>query len=205
MRKRLSADERRVQILEGAMCVFAVKGFTEASNKEIATAAGLRSPGLIYHYFPSKLDILKAIIDRHAPPVQLLQRAEELNALSPREVLTELALSYQDFYTTPASVALMRILLGEALRQPEFVPEFAAHGPLRVLGFLSAYLAKQMEAGKMKVRDPDLAALSFMGVLFAHALSRILTGQSFGGDKAPDLVVAHAVDTFLMGMEPDEQ
>ena len=40
-------DDRREQILEAAMHVFAQKGYARATTKDIASAAGI-TPGLIY-------------------------------------------------------------------------------------------------------------------------------------------------------------
>jgi len=41
--------ESRRQQIDGALQVFASKGFEKATNKDIAAASGL-PPGLIYHY-----------------------------------------------------------------------------------------------------------------------------------------------------------
>ena len=41
--------QRRQQIIDGALMVFAEKGFDKATNQEIAEAAGIGSAGLIYH------------------------------------------------------------------------------------------------------------------------------------------------------------
>jgi AcrR family transcriptional regulator len=55
-RKQELYAERREQIINGALQVFSTKGFLAATNKAIAEAAEINSPGLIYHYFASKED-----------------------------------------------------------------------------------------------------------------------------------------------------
>jgi TetR/AcrR family transcriptional regulator, cholesterol catabolism regulator len=55
-------DLRRKQIIEGAMQVFAAKGFHGASVREIADAAGL-TMGTMYNYVRSKEDILYIVYD----------------------------------------------------------------------------------------------------------------------------------------------
>ena len=70
-RKQETYDERRSQIIDGALEVFSTKGFSAASNRDIARAAGINSPGLIYHYFASKEDLLMSAIERHAAPMQM--------------------------------------------------------------------------------------------------------------------------------------
>jgi AcrR family transcriptional regulator len=55
-------DVRRKQIIEGAMQVFAAKGFHGATVREIAEAAGL-TMGTMYNYVRSKEDILYIVYD----------------------------------------------------------------------------------------------------------------------------------------------
>src|SRR5260370_17586415 len=59
-------EDRRDQIIDAAMRVFAQKGFIKATNKDIAREAGI-TPGLIYYYFESKEALLKAIIETRSP------------------------------------------------------------------------------------------------------------------------------------------
>src|SRR5215210_7611723 len=54
---------RREQILGAAPRVFAEKGFSRATTREVAREAGV-SEGTIYNYFEDKEALLMAIIDR---------------------------------------------------------------------------------------------------------------------------------------------
>src|SRR5437763_5685288 len=114
-RKQASFDERRQQILDGALQVFSRKGYTEATNRDVAEAAGINSPGLIYHYFADKEDLLRSVIEQHAPPLQWVARAEALMALPPEEALTQLGRSYLRLVEDPQFGAFIRVLLGEAI------------------------------------------------------------------------------------------
>ena len=75
-RRRLSADERRLAILDAAQDVFAVSGYHGSSIDEIAQAAGI-SKALIYEHFPSKKDLHVSLLDKH---VQELFERLALNA-----------------------------------------------------------------------------------------------------------------------------
>src|SRR5215467_3292274 len=57
--------DRRQQILEAALSVFAEQGFEAATNKEITERAGVNQ-GLIYFYFESKADVFFAAFEHHA-------------------------------------------------------------------------------------------------------------------------------------------
>src|SRR5260221_7083408 len=72
-------EDRREQIIDAAMRVFAEKGFGKATNKDIAREADI-TPGLIYYYFESKEALLKAIIETRSPvQMKLLSHRRSLN------------------------------------------------------------------------------------------------------------------------------
>jgi AcrR family transcriptional regulator len=57
-------DKRHAAILEAAADLYARRGFAGASLADLATACST-SKSLIYHYFPSKDDILYAVMTEH--------------------------------------------------------------------------------------------------------------------------------------------
>lgn len=68
LRKRLSAEDRRIAILDAALEVFGSRGFHAASIDEIAQTAGI-SKALIYEHFPSKKDLHVSLLERHAQEI----------------------------------------------------------------------------------------------------------------------------------------
>lgn len=60
---KMLKDERREQILSGALKVFAMRGFSATRIQDIAKESGI-SHGLIYHYFKSKEDIFFELVAR---------------------------------------------------------------------------------------------------------------------------------------------
>src|SRR5215472_652271 len=61
--ERLSAEERREQILQAAITVFADEGYAAASTEEIARRAGISQPYL-FRLFGTKRDLVLASIQR---------------------------------------------------------------------------------------------------------------------------------------------
>ncbi|QLL07697.1 TetR/AcrR family transcriptional regulator [Mycobacterium vicinigordonae] len=55
-------EQTRLRIIDAAMRCVAEVGYSRASIREIARAAGMTS-GSLYHYFPNKADLLKATDD----------------------------------------------------------------------------------------------------------------------------------------------
>jgi AcrR family transcriptional regulator len=59
---RLPAAERREQLLEVALEVFATKGFHDTSMNEVAVAAGVTKP-VLYQHFASKKALYNELVD----------------------------------------------------------------------------------------------------------------------------------------------
>ena len=54
----------KAAIIEAALDCFTRYGYDGATNKLIAEAAGMKSAGIIYHYFPSKEDLFQACLEQ---------------------------------------------------------------------------------------------------------------------------------------------
>lgn len=61
--KRLSAAERRIQLLQVGRAVFASRGYEATSLDEVAHKAGVSKP-IIYEHFGAKEGLYAAIVDR---------------------------------------------------------------------------------------------------------------------------------------------
>lgn len=60
---RLPAAQRREQLLDTAVALFAERGFGGSTTADLAKAAGVTEP-IIYRHFASKKDLFIAVIDR---------------------------------------------------------------------------------------------------------------------------------------------
>ena len=61
---KVSADHleaRRAQIVQAATRLFAERGFSRTTMAEVVAASGL-SNGAVYHYFPSKSELVLAVV-----------------------------------------------------------------------------------------------------------------------------------------------
>ena len=58
------SSKRKQQILDAALSVFSTKGYANSSTLEIARKAGV-AQGTIFHYFPTKHDLLMATAERY--------------------------------------------------------------------------------------------------------------------------------------------
>ena len=66
---RLQVDERRRQLIDAGSRAFGQHAYEDLSMREIAETAGV-SKALLYHYFPSKIDLFKAAVEEKAQEIR---------------------------------------------------------------------------------------------------------------------------------------
>jgi len=194
-------NDRRQQILEAALRVFSIKGFERTTNKDIAEAAGGISPGLIYHYFKDKQDLLFSILQERAPIVQLAAHPEQLMELPPREGLALIGEAYLRAAKIPGTIAVGRILISEALRFPQLA-ELVYQGAIsRIFGLVSHYLEHQVALGRLRPHNTGIATRAFVGQFVVHIVAREFLHQPEAIATSDEEVIATAVEIFLHGLE----
>lgn len=192
---RLSADERKVLILEAALNVFARKGFSGARTKEIAQEAGI-SETLVFRYFDTKENLYQKAQEHlysHHPVFDEMEPAMLAN--DDRAVLYTLARHVMEHGRKDPRIVRLNLYSGlEGMSESK-----DESGPIDIL---ENYLKRRMAEGGLKQRDPRLAARFFLYTVFFY-VSEIhlkLTGPPL--DISDDQAAASLVDLFLEGLLP---
>ncbi len=180
--QRQLALRRRNQILDAATTVFAAHGFSRATIRDVARAAGL-AKGTIYIYFPSKTDLLIGILDRLN---ETNQRAEDLaQGLSgdPKTFFTSY-LAHRLSVLSPGFDMLRAVL-----------PEVLVNGELRALYYRRViaptmalgeqYVQASVEQGQLRPVEAALAVRAISGLVLGLLVQQML------GD---DYLAAHGSD-----------
>ncbi|HEY3509897.1 MAG TPA: TetR/AcrR family transcriptional regulator, partial [Kribbella sp.] len=94
MEHRLTADDRKKQLVKIGLMMLRTKPIHELSIDEIASAAGI-SRGLLFHYFPSKRDYYVAVIS--AAGRRLLRVTKPDDSLAPEQQLREMLTQFVAF------------------------------------------------------------------------------------------------------------
>lgn len=197
-------EQRRQQIIDGALEVFSAKGFDGASNKEIAEAAKIGSPGLIYHYFKDKVDLLHQVLLTRMPLIELIDIASTRIDSDPplEELLPELIGNITQVLQADLTVALMKIVIAEAIRNRRVAQLVNEIGPGRALRLLAGYLERQMDAGRVRRMDPHVAARLLIGPIIAYVITRFIFEQPEAQAIEPEVMVRETVSSFLKHMAP---
>jgi AcrR family transcriptional regulator len=195
-------DDKARQILDGARRVFLAQGFDGASMNDIARAAGV-SKGTIYFHFDSKEALFEALI--RAERQQQAEQCCDFDESSPdiAGVLTNLGRSLLTMMMSPEIIAQVRTVIAVAAKFPRIGRAFYETGPKHGFGRLSAYFAKQNEAGRLATPEPDIAAIHFIQLCLGDIHKRLMfcPEDAIGPDEV-ERTISAAVSVFMRAYGP---
>lgn len=191
-------EDRREQILEVALQVFAEKGFDRATNKDIAQAAGVTS-GLIYHYFESKEELLKAIFKEHSPRHLLDTLPHDVAHLPPDVFLRQVAYQILTIVESEPYIQLSKIFLSQVHHHSKMAT-IGFSAMREVLTLLEGYVESQMEQGVLRRTDPSLVIQLFGGSIMAMMIRRHLLHDPLALQYTQEQIVEGAVTLTLQGL-----
>ena len=163
--------EKRQRALDAALTVFSQNGYTAATMDAIAVQAGLSKPTL-YQYFPSKDELFNAMM---FTPRQQMLMAFDLSADDCHVAqLLEFSWTYANTVMKPEFLALARLVIADAQRNPELGEHYQAIGPDKVLKGLAEFMESQASKGRLDIEDAELAAEDFWGLILSAARNKAL-------------------------------
>lgn len=193
-------EDRREQIIDAAMHAFAQKGFTRATNKDIAREAGI-TPGLIYHYFESKEALLMAIIEGRTPLKVFSSLPPNVLLVPPEQFFPFVVQQILSVVETENFVALIKVVLPELLNnQNSSLAKIVPTALQRALGFLSDYLEAQMQAGTLRRADIVLNTQVLFGSIVGVVLRRQILRDPAALKFTQEEIATAITQTFLHGL-----
>jgi AcrR family transcriptional regulator len=192
------ADKRR-QILDAAVRVFARQGFHATRVSDIADEAGV-AYGLVYHYFRSKDEVLNELfVERWSLLLAAIEEADRAGS-DPREKLGAVATFIFESYRHDPD--LMKVIIVEVTRAANSFGQTHLEEIRRAYESIARIVAEGQEQGVFR-RDvePLFASMAFYG-----AIEQLLSGWIFGtipaGDSDFDQARDLLVTTICDGLEP---
>ena len=194
--------DRREDILQASLHLFADKGFHGTSMRDIARQANI-TEGLIYHYFASKRDLFRAIIDEYSFLPLLRTLPDLAEQLDLRGLLIVLARGFFDVLRQNAQ--LTRVLLQEIQVFPEEKEAFFADAVGQSIAELGEILDGRMSARARAQVDPQVAARLFFNALLAFFVEQELLGGKHLLPADEHVYIEHLVDMFVKRLGPEQK
>jgi AcrR family transcriptional regulator len=194
--------DRREDILQASLHLFAEKGFHGTSMRDIARQANI-TEGLIYHYFASKRDLFRAIIDEYSFLPLLRTLPDLAEQLDLRGLLIVLARGFFDVLRQNAQ--LTRVFLQEIQVFPEEKEAFFADAVGQSIAELGEILDGRMSARARGQVDPQVAARLFFNALLAFFVEQELLGGKHLLPADEHDYIQHLVDMFVKRLGPEQR
>ncbi|HVY78459.1 MAG TPA: TetR/AcrR family transcriptional regulator [Solirubrobacterales bacterium] len=173
------AVDKRRQILDAAVRVFARQGFYATRVSDIADEAGV-AYGLVYHYFKSKDEVLNELFsERWSLLLAAIEEADREGS-DPRAKLEAVAGFIVDSYRHDPE--LMKVIIVEVTRAANSFGRTHLAEIRRAYDSIAKIVADGQEAGVFR-RDVDA---NFASMAFYGAVEQLLSGWIFAVIPAAD-------------------
>jgi TetR/AcrR family fatty acid metabolism transcriptional regulator len=178
---------RREQILEAATRVFAYRGFSRATTREVAREAGI-SEGTIYNYFEDKDALLMSIMDVLN---ETERRAEDFDA--------GLATDFEGFFGAYLRHRMaviwenretFRIVMSEMLVNARLRERYMREVVEPTMRISEANFGARVQSGKVRATDVPLAMRAVAGAVLGLLVLGLLGDEEVGArwDEASDVL-----------------
>jgi TetR/AcrR family transcriptional regulator, fatty acid metabolism regulator protein len=190
--------DRRRQILDAAIRVFAHQGFHACRVSDIAREAGV-AYGLVYHYFDSKDQVLNELFAERWSLLLAAIREVDERPIAPREKLDAVAGFIIDSYRHDPD--LMKVIIVEVTRAANSFGRTHLPEIRQAYELIAKIVRDAQEQGAFRADvDPEFASMWFYG-----AIEQLLSGWVFelipGGAGDFDRARVMVVDTICGGLE----
>lgn len=194
MRKK--TETRRLSFVQAAGKLFIEQGFGAVTMEAIAAEAQA-SKVTLYGYFPSKEALFEAFVtEAGRGGLETLAASKEKTDLVAS--LLHLGMAYLELVTRPDVIALNRLIIGEAGRQPQLSRIFYEKGPRQTILSICSVLESLMDRGLLRRAELRPTGLHFKSLCEAGLVERQLWGLDLPAARQTRLeAVQHAIDVFL--------
>ncbi|MEP6811969.1 MAG: TetR/AcrR family transcriptional regulator [Actinomycetota bacterium] len=194
------SEEKRRQILDAAVRVFARKGFHTSRVGDIAEEAGV-AHGLLYHYFSSKDEVLEMVFrENWGVLLERIHAVEEGEGPASEQLRHVAVILLRTWLHTPDVV---RVLVREIARSPELQERIGEL--VKPIESIRRIIERGQAAGEFRPDlDPPLAATVFYGGIDELLTSWVL-GQLPGGDAEVAAAERTVVDVLRAGFSVTAQ
>jgi len=187
----------RDRILEAAADLIGRGGLHAFTMEQLAVAAGV-SRATVYRLVPSKARLFGEIVRRYSP-FEPVMRVIEAHGGEPPEVVVPLLT--RTFATIGARrTAIMRSVLLEASAMTPAAIEGVQPFMPDAIRSLAGYLARQMDARRVRRMHPVVAVQALVGPIFVHLLTRPIAERLVGFDLPIDDAVDQLTASILEGL-----
>ncbi|HAF06996.1 MAG: TetR/AcrR family transcriptional regulator [bacterium] len=158
---QLEKDVREI-IIEAARNIFARFGFRKTTMDEIAQAA-LKAKSSIYHYFKSKDEIFRTIVEKESRTLREEIKKAIKQEDSPQKKLRAYVITRM--HTLQCLANLYSAIKDEYLKQYGFIKKLRANHNKEEIRIMKEILKEGCDRGIFQIKDLDVTAITIITTL----------------------------------------
>ena len=194
-------EARPGELLEAALQLFVQKGFAATKVEEVAALAGV-SKGTLFLYFPTKEDLLKAVVSENlAQHFPAWNQAFETFEGSSAEMLRFALYSWwEKIGSTPAS-GICKLMISESRNFPDLLTFYVESVIRPGNNLLRRILERGMDSGEFRPMNAEIAVHTIVApMIFLMIWENAMTAYSSSLSMSPLEFLEHQIDVLLHGL-----
>ena len=188
--------EKRSSIIEIAATIFSEKGYPSTKMEEIAEKAGV-GKGTIYQYFRSKKHLFQEIIKERIDLYIIGMKDEIKDYTGLEEILKKIVKFSFSFMEKHSDV--LKIIADHHSLIDKSMTKWMYDRKAKITNLLSKIINENTEKATQNIRDTNLAAYCFLGMMFSVIEERVFHHMEFDMEEASDQLAKIFLYGYVQG------
>jgi AcrR family transcriptional regulator len=182
--------------MDAAHSLFVAKGYAAVSVDEIVRVSG-GSKSAVYQLFGGKKELLAAVTESLAAKMLSEMDITPAGGMSVRDSLHAIGLKLIRLILSEDAITQYRLAINNLTVDPSLSRLWYTRGPETTFRGFARYLKKEVDAGRLRIKNCQRAADMFLGMLMCKDNIAMSIGESAPTPKQMKQIVSEAVDIFL--------
>ncbi|WP_137171747.1 TetR/AcrR family transcriptional regulator [Massilia sp. HP4] len=171
--KASEVEARTQELIEAAGCLFLRHGYTKVSLETVAREARV-AVRTIYVKFGGKAGLLRAVLASRRERL-FAGRSMDADTRPLREIVDDFARDFYEMIVEPDAMAMQRVVIAEAVSNPELAEAFYEGGPRLTRETLYRFFARPDIRSQLRDEVPlDLVPTHLIGCICGDPIGRFL-------------------------------
>ena len=192
-----------MELLDAALDLFVERGFAATRSEDVAARAGV-SKGTLYLYYPSKEELLKAVI-RHNVVNQIAEGSEIVRQFegNSAELLAMVLLLWWERIGETRASGIIKLMTSEVRNFPEVAQFYVDEVVTPSNQMLAQVVQRGVDRGEFRAVNVPEVVHALVGPLIFLVLNKHSLGAcSISFLLQPRLVITALIDMVLNGLVP---
>ena len=192
-------ETRPAEITAAALELFLERGFAATKLEDVAARAGV-GKGTIYLYFPTKVELFRAVLRvGWLPNLEAAEAIVAEHAGSAAEVLRKLAAHALRIIDSPM-IAIPKLVLAESGNFPAIARLYVEEVGTRAIRLLAGVIASGVQRGEFRPVEPAAVVPLFGAPFLMMAMVKHSIGRHTALPFDPAAVIETHLDVLLRGL-----